>query len=115
VRRAAVIPAACDAVSDLWIHGCRFEPLALAVVVHARRRSQPERLLKSYREHRMPRISVKLAGDGTHMVVQDLDPVACGMSLDEAENFVTFLRVSARVRRTRRLPDAMRNREVVTA
>ncbi len=63
----------------------------------------------------MPRISVKAAGDGTHTVVQDHDPVASGMSLDEAENFVTFLRVSARVRRTRRLPDAVRNRGVVTA
>jgi hypothetical protein len=58
----------------------------------------------------MPRISVKLAGDGTHMVVQDHDPVACGLSLDEAENFLTFLRVSARVRRTQRLPEAPRNR-----
>jgi hypothetical protein len=58
----------------------------------------------------MPRISVKLAGDGTHMVVQDHDPVACGMSLDEAENFLTFLRVSARVRRTQRLPEALRRR-----
>ncbi|MCJ2051247.1 hypothetical protein [Methylobacterium sp. J-070] len=56
----------------------------------------------------MPRISVKLAGDGTHMVVQDQDPVASGMSLDEAENFVTFLRVAARVKRTRRLPDTVR-------
>jgi hypothetical protein len=58
----------------------------------------------------MPRISVKLAGDGTHMVVQDHDPVACGLSLDEAENFLTFLRVSARVRRTQRLPEALRRR-----
>ena len=58
----------------------------------------------------MPKISVKLAGDGTHMVVQDHDPVACGMSLDEAENFVTFLRVAARVRRTQRLPEALRRR-----
>ncbi|MGH1574286.1 hypothetical protein ACRAWG_31570 [Methylobacterium sp. P31] len=58
----------------------------------------------------MPRISVKLAGDGTHMVVRDHDPVACGMSIDEAENFVTFLRVSARVRRTQRLPEALRKR-----
>jgi len=63
----------------------------------------------------MPRISVKLAGDGTHMVVQDHDPVASGMSLDEAENFVTFLRVSARVRRTRRLPDTVRNRRGAAA
>jgi hypothetical protein len=63
----------------------------------------------------MPRISVKLAGDGTHMVVRDHDPVACGMSLDEAENFLTFLRVSAQVRRTRRLPDAVRNRGVLAA
>jgi hypothetical protein len=58
----------------------------------------------------MPKISVKLAGDGTHMVVQDHDPVACGMSLDEAENFLTFLQVSARVRRTQRLPEALRRR-----
>jgi hypothetical protein len=58
----------------------------------------------------MPKISVKLAGDGTHMIVQDHDPIACGMSLDEAENFVTFLRVSARVRRTQRLPEALRKR-----
>lgn len=58
----------------------------------------------------MPRISVKLAGDGTHMVVQDHDPVACGMSLDEAENFVTFMRMAARVKRTRRLLDSVRNR-----
>jgi hypothetical protein len=63
----------------------------------------------------MPRISVKLAGDGTHMVVQDHDPVASGMSLDEAENFLTFLRVAARVRRTRRLLDAVRHRGVVAA
>lgn len=63
----------------------------------------------------MPRISVKLAGDGTHMVVQDHDAVVCGMSLDEAENFLTFLRVSARVRRTRRLPDAVRNRGALAA
>lgn len=63
----------------------------------------------------MPRINVKLAGDGTHMVIQDHDPVASGMSLDEAENFVTFLRLSAQVRRTRRLPDAVRNRGVVAA
>lgn len=58
----------------------------------------------------MPKISVKLAGDGTHMVVRDCNPVATGMSLDEAENFVTFLRVSARVRRTHRLPEATRGR-----
>ncbi|MDP4006505.1 hypothetical protein [Methylobacterium sp. NEAU K] len=58
----------------------------------------------------MPRISVKLAGDGTHMVVRDHDPVACGMSLDEAENFVTFLRMLARVRRTRCLSEAVRSR-----
>ena len=60
----------------------------------------------------MPRISVKLAGDGTHMVVQDHDPVASGMSLDEVENFLTFLRVAARVRRTRRLPDAVPHRGI---
>ena len=63
----------------------------------------------------MPKISVKLTGDGTHMVVQDHDPIACGMSLDEAANFVTFLRASDRVRRTRRLPDAVRNRGVLAA
>ena len=63
----------------------------------------------------MPRISVKLAGDGTHMVMRDLSPVASGMSLDEAENFLTFLRVSARVRRTRRLPDAMRSHGALAA
>lgn len=63
----------------------------------------------------MPRISVKLAGDGTHMVVKDHDPVASGLSLDEAENFVTFLRVSAKVRRTRRLPEALRNRGSLAA
>lgn len=63
----------------------------------------------------MPRNSVKLAGDGTHMVVRDHDPIASGMSLDEAENFLTFLRVSARVRRTRRLPDAVCNRGAVAA
>jgi len=58
----------------------------------------------------MPKISVKLAGDGTHMIVRDHDPVACGMSLEEAENFLTFLRASARVRRTQRLPEARRRR-----
>jgi hypothetical protein len=63
----------------------------------------------------MPRISVKLAGDGTHMVVHDHDPIASGMSLDEAENFLTFLRAAARVRRTRRLPDAVRNRGTLAA
>lgn len=63
----------------------------------------------------MSKISVKLAGDGTHMIVQDHDPVASGMSLDEAENFVTFLRVAARVRRTRRLPEAVRNRGLLAA
>lgn len=63
----------------------------------------------------MPKISMKLAGDGTHTVLQDHDPVACGMSLDEAQNFLTFLRVSARVRRTRQLPDAVRNRGVPSA
>jgi len=63
----------------------------------------------------MPKISVKLAGDGTHMIVQNHDPVASGMSLDEAENFLTFLRVAARVRRDRQLPDAVRNRGVLTA
>jgi hypothetical protein len=63
----------------------------------------------------MPKISVKLAGDGTHMIVQDHDPIACGMSLDEAENFVTFLRVSARVRRTQRLPEALRKRGATAA
>ncbi len=63
----------------------------------------------------MTRISVKLAGDGSHMVVQDHNPIASGMSLDEAENFVTFLRVSARVRRTRRLPDAVRSRGAIAA
>jgi hypothetical protein len=63
----------------------------------------------------MPKISVKLAGDGTHMVMRDLNPVASGMSLDEAENFLTFLRVAARVRRTRRLPDAVRNRGTLAA
>lgn len=56
----------------------------------------------------MPRISVKLAGDGTHMVMREHAPIACGMSLEEAENFLTFLRVSARVRRTQRLPEALR-------
>lgn len=63
----------------------------------------------------MPRISVKLASDGTHTVVEDDRPVAGGMSLDEAENFQTFLRVSARVRRTRRLPDTARNRGMIAA
>ena len=63
----------------------------------------------------MARISVKLAGDGSHMVMRDLNPVASGMSLDEAENFVTFLRVAARVRRTRHLPDAVRNRGTLAA
>jgi hypothetical protein len=63
----------------------------------------------------MPRISVKLAGDGSHMVVEDDSPVAGGMSLDEAENYSTFLRVLARVRRTRRLPDAVRNRGTMAA
>jgi hypothetical protein len=63
----------------------------------------------------MPKISVKLAGDGTHMIVQDHDPIACGMSLDEAANFLTFLRVSARVRRTQRLPEALRRRGAQTA
>ena len=63
----------------------------------------------------MPNISVKLAGDGTHMILQDHDPIACGMSLDEAENFLTFLRLSARVRRTRRLPDAVRSRGTLAA
>ncbi|KAA0122825.1 hypothetical protein CIW48_15385 [Methylobacterium sp. P1-11] len=63
----------------------------------------------------MSRISVKLAGDGTHMVVQDRDPVVSGMSLDEAENFLTFLRVAARVKRTHRLPDAVRNRGTLVA
>ena len=58
----------------------------------------------------MPKISVKPASDGTHMVLRDHDPVATGMSFDEAENFVTFLRLSARVRRTHRLPEAMRGR-----
>ncbi|MCJ2018278.1 hypothetical protein MKK84_12685 [Methylobacterium sp. E-065] len=61
----------------------------------------------------MPKISVKLAGDGTHMVVQDHDPVACGMSLEEADNFLTFLRASARVRRTQRLPEALRLRRAL--
>lgn len=63
----------------------------------------------------MPRISIRLAGDGTHMVVQDSNPVAWGISLDEAENFLTFLRISVRVRRTQRLPDAMRNRRNLAA
>lgn len=63
----------------------------------------------------MPRISVKVAGDGSHMVVQDDSPIAGGLSLDEAENYSTFLRVSARVRRTRRLPDAVRNRGILAA
>lgn len=63
----------------------------------------------------MPRISVKLAGDGTHTIVQDHNPVATGMSLDEAENFLTFLRVSALVQRTRRLPDAARDRTSLNA
>ena len=58
----------------------------------------------------MPKIIVKLAGDGTHTVVQDRDPIATGMSLDEAENFVTFLRMSARVRRMHCLPEATRSR-----
>ena len=58
----------------------------------------------------MPRISVKLAGDGTHMVMRNLNPVASGMSLDEAENFLAFLRMSAQVRRTHRLPNAVRSR-----
>ncbi|MGH1591761.1 hypothetical protein ACRBEV_29465 [Methylobacterium phyllosphaerae] len=58
----------------------------------------------------MPRFSVKLAGDGTHTIMRDHAAIACGMSLDEAENFVTFLRVSARVRRTHCLPEALRRR-----
>ncbi|KAA0109758.1 hypothetical protein CIW48_31400 [Methylobacterium sp. P1-11] len=56
----------------------------------------------------MPRISVKLAGDGTHTIMRDHATIACGMCLDEAENFVAFLRVSARVRRTHCLPEALR-------
>jgi hypothetical protein len=58
----------------------------------------------------MPKISVKLAGDGTHMIMRDHAPIVCGMSLDEAENFLTFLRASAWVRRTQRLPEALRRR-----
>jgi hypothetical protein len=53
---------------------------------------------------------VKLAGDGTHMVVRDHDPIACGMSLNDAANFVTFLRVSVRARRTQRSLEALRRR-----
>jgi hypothetical protein len=44
------------------------------------------------------------------VAVQDRDPVATGMSLDEAENFVTFLRMSAHVRRTHCLPETVRSR-----
>ncbi len=63
----------------------------------------------------MPRVSVKLASDGTHMVVQDYDPVVSGLSRDEAENFLTFLRVAARIRRTRRLPEAVRQQSGLAA
>jgi hypothetical protein len=49
------------------------------------------------------------------MVVQYHDPVACGMSLEEAENFVTFLRASARVRPTQRLPAALLRRRGAVA
>lgn len=63
----------------------------------------------------MPKISVKLADDGTHMVMRDHNPIATGISLDEAENFLTFLRLSARVRRTRRLHETVRNLGTETA
>jgi hypothetical protein len=58
----------------------------------------------------MSKISVKLACDGTHSVIQGHEPVVSGLSLDDAENYSTFMRASARVRRTRRLPDALRAR-----
>lgn len=58
----------------------------------------------------MSRISVRLAGDGTHAVIEGRDPVVSGLTLDEAENYLTFMRASARVRRTRRLPEALRLR-----
>lgn len=58
----------------------------------------------------MSRISVRLAGDGTHAVIEGKDPVVSGLTLDEAENYLTFMRAAARVRRTRRLPEALRRR-----
>ncbi|WP_336488755.1 hypothetical protein [Methylobacterium nigriterrae] len=58
----------------------------------------------------MSKISVKLGCDGTHSVIQGHDPVVSGLSLDDAENYATFMRASARVRRTRKLPDTLRSR-----
>ncbi len=56
----------------------------------------------------MAKITVKLAGDGTHSVIQGDDPIVSGLSLEEAENYSVFVRASLRVRRTRRLPEALR-------
>ncbi|MDP4024192.1 hypothetical protein Q8W71_16305 [Methylobacterium sp. NEAU 140] len=58
----------------------------------------------------MSKICVKSATDGTHSVVQGHEPLASGLSLEEAENFSTFMRASARLARTRRLHDALRLR-----
>lgn len=58
----------------------------------------------------MSRLSVRPAGDGTHAVIVGNDPLVSGLSLDEAENYLTFMRAAARVRRTRQLPEALRRR-----
>lgn len=56
----------------------------------------------------MAKITVKLAGDGTHSVILGGDPIVSGLSLEEAQNYSAFVRASLRVRRTRRLPEALR-------
>lgn len=58
----------------------------------------------------MPKICVKSGCDGTHSVNRGDDPIVSGLSLDEAENYAAFVRASARIRRTRRLPEAARSR-----
>ncbi|MEA1832526.1 hypothetical protein U8607_10570 [Methylobacterium durans] len=58
----------------------------------------------------MSKICVKLGCDGTHSVIQGREPVVTGLSLDDAENYATFMRASARVRKTRRIPELLRSR-----
>ncbi|MDR7039620.1 hypothetical protein J2X36_004396 [Methylobacterium sp. BE186] len=44
----------------------------------------------------MPKIRVKAQASGTHTVFLGTSPVMSGLALDDAENFATFLKASAR-------------------
>jgi hypothetical protein len=52
----------------------------------------------------MRKIELRSERNGTHAVAQGEEILVQGLSRDEAENYVTFLKAAAKARRLHRLP-----------